>query len=95
LGGDAAAGGKMKTTGTTRWFSSNISDTNESGYAGLPGGGRFANSFGNDGLWGNWWSATQASSTHAWYRYLGYFDGSLGRYNSAKFTGFSVRCLRD
>ena len=60
LGGSAAAGGKMKTTGTTRWNTPNTNATNESGFAGLPGGYLDYNGpFSNVGSLGGWWSATE------------------------------------
>jgi uncharacterized protein (TIGR02145 family) len=96
LDGNAAAGGKMKTTGTTRWTTPNTSATNESGFAGLPGGyrGLSGGSFnvGNNVMW---WSATQASSTSARYRNLLASSGSLLGSDAPFFYGFSVRCLRD
>ena len=96
LGGDAAAGGKMKTTGTTRWTLPNTNATNESVFSGLPGGIRLPNgSFSNVRDYGSWWSATEANSTSAWIRYLYYNNGLLDRSNSSKPYGFSVRCLRD
>ena len=95
LGGDAA-GGKMKSTGTTIWTTPNTSATNESGFAGLPGGRRGNDgSFYSVGYYGFWWSATEDDSTYAWYRYLSYDAGSLTRYVNYKKSGFSVRCLRD
>ena len=94
LGGDASAGGKMKTT--DRWNSPNTSATNESGFAGLPGGNRNnVGSFGIVGFYGYWWSATELNSTNAWGRYLSYDNGFLLRNNANKVYGFSVRCLRD
>ena len=96
LGGDAVAGGKMKTTGTTRWINPNTSATNESGYAGLPGGYRsFKGSFSSVGFSGYWWSATEFNSPNAWYRYLYNDYGYLFRSSASKLSGFSVRCLRD
>jgi len=96
LGGDAAAGGKMKTTGTTRWTTPNTSATNESGFAGLPGGYRINDGpFGYVGRYGSWWSATEGSSADAWNRGLYYSDGNLYRGYDTKRYGFSVRCLRD
>jgi uncharacterized protein (TIGR02145 family) len=96
LGGDAAAGGKMKTTGTTRWTTPNASATNESGYAGLPGGFRYYDgAFYAVGNAGYWWSATENNSTAAWGRDLYYLDGYLFRNSFSKENGFSVRCLRD
>ena len=95
LGGDAAAGGKMKTT--DRWNSPNTAATNSSFFAGLPGGARYGSGalFYDVGYYGFWWSASEYFSTNAWYRDLGYFTGTLNRYNDDKGYGFSVRCLRD
>ena len=96
LGGESAAGGKMKTTGTTRWAAPNTSATNESGFAGLPGGFRsFNGAFGDVGDVGRWWSATEFYSALALARSLYCGFGYLGRANYGKESGFSVRCLRD
>jgi uncharacterized protein (TIGR02145 family) len=98
LGGASLAGGKMKTTGTTRWTTPNTGATNESGFAGLPGGYRiFGGIFYDVGFGGSWWSATQAQTfqTDAWFRGLGYINGDLFRLESDKKDGLSVRCLRD
>ena len=100
LGGYLVAGGKMKTTGTTRWNSS-TSATNESGFSGLPGGYRSNNgTFYNVGNYGDWWGAAESSSTNAGYRDLYNNNGALNRYyysfiSSIRNYGFSVRCLRD
>jgi uncharacterized protein (TIGR02145 family) len=96
LGGTSVAGGKMKTTGTTRWTTPNTGATNESGFAGLPGGFRNnGGSFFNVGNLGYWWSATENSTTNAWDRNLLYTSGTLFRGDDSKARGFSVRCLRD
>jgi uncharacterized protein (TIGR02145 family) len=96
LGGESVAGGKMKTTGTTRWAAPNTSATNESGFSGLPGGFRsFNGAFGDVGDVGRWWSATEFYSALALARSLYCGFGYLGRANYGKESGFSVRCLRD
>ena len=96
LGGDAVAGGKMKVAGTTRWTTPNTGATNESGFAGLPGGYRTSSgAFGSVGGYGYWWSSTEGSTAGAWGRNLFYFSGDIGRNNFNKRYGFSVRCLRD
>jgi uncharacterized protein (TIGR02145 family) len=108
LGGDAAAGGKMKITGTIRWARPNQSATNESGFSGLPGGFRGVlspdsndgwmsadRSFDNIGFTGTWWSATEIYRESAWCRGLGFSVGDLKGGNAFKASGFSVRCIRD
>jgi uncharacterized protein (TIGR02145 family) len=95
LGGDAEAGGKMKTIGTTIWATPNTSATNESGFAALPGGYRF-NSGGFLAIRqdGNYWSSTE-SSTNAKMRYLQNSVATLQSFTDDKRAGTSVRCLRD
>ena len=96
LGGEAVAGGKMKSTGTQYWQTPNTDATNSSGFAGLPGGYRsFNGSFFNVGLTGYWWSSTESNTNFAWFRDLSYNYGDLTRTNYVKTFGFSVRCLRD
>jgi len=96
LGGTDVAGGKMKETGTFYWNSPNTGATNETDFAGLPGGYRSANgSFFNIGNFGFWWSSTENDTSYAWSRYLYYFDVNVNRFDNDKGRGFSVRCLRD
>jgi uncharacterized protein (TIGR02145 family) len=101
LGGDVVSGGKMKAIGTIEsgtgyWRDPNTSATNESGFSGLPGGGR--NVFGNFVLMGNLgylWSSSQDSGVSGWNRYLAYNESILSRNPHTTKSGFSVRCLRD
>ena len=96
LGGEAAAGGKMKSTGTQYWLSPNTDATNESGFSGLPGGRRVSNgSFNAIGYNGYWWSSTEFDTFSAWYRVLSCDNGAVGRSGANKVNGYSVRCLRD
>jgi len=93
LGGDEVAGTKMKSTDG---WKGNGNRTNESGFSGLPGGGRYYNgAFFSIGYNGNWWSSTEGNTNYAWYRGLGYYTGAVYRYGSNKESGFSVRCLMD
>ena len=95
LGGEAVAGGKLKETGTTHWYSPNVSATNESGFSALPGGTR-DNSNGDYNGMGNTaysWSSKEFDSGNAWSRSLSYYyAGIYGSYRS-KHYGFSVRCV--
>jgi uncharacterized protein (TIGR02145 family) len=100
LGGDSVAGRKIKETGTTHWNSPNTGATNESGFTGLPAGGRDyyfggGGSFYSLGHAGFFWSSSQDGTYYAWYRYLDYGHASVGRYTNDKGSGFSVRCLKD
>ncbi|MCB0685264.1 MAG: fibrobacter succinogenes major paralogous domain-containing protein [Saprospiraceae bacterium] len=96
LGGLDIAGGKMKEAGTTHWISPNTGATNESGFTGLPGGGRgTSGSFFDLGDFGLWWSSTESSSSNAWYRSVYYGNIDVGRLGDGKRLGFSVRCVKN
>jgi len=95
LGGDVIAGGKMKTTGTTRWNTPNTGATNESGFTGLPSGEYTSRGFNYFGESGFWWSSTESDKTYALMRELGTDFGKLTKYSTNKRVGNSVRCIRD
>jgi len=105
LGGEEKAGLQMKAEkGWYLWEASDTTTsqhneekvTNLSGFSGLPGGIRNNNGTYNDiGRYGDWWSATEDDTDSAWDRYLDYSHDDVGRFNSAKGEGLSVRCLRD
>ncbi len=98
LGGEAVAGGKMKTTnGWNDYNDQSGNGTNESGFSGPPGGIRALNDgvFSNGGNLGTWWSSTESSTIYAWSRDLVFIGGNASRYYYHKQDGFSVRCLRD
>ena len=85
-------------TATTEIYTLSLHDALpiSSGFAALPGGYRNSTgAFGSVPYDGNWWSAAEASSTYAWYRYLNYNNAQVFRNNYTKAFGFSVRCLRD
>ncbi len=96
LGGSSGAGGKMKETDTTHWYSPNTGATNASGFSALPGGFRSNNgNFGYVRTYGYWWSSTESDALNAWFRFTYTINGHLGRSFLNKRTGFSVRCLMD
>lgn len=97
LGGSSVAGGKMKTTGTTRWTSTNNGASNSSSFSGLPGGHRNnIGGFNYIGQYGYWWSATELDANFSFLRYLSYNNDDITRYSLYnKNYGFSVRCLKD
>jgi uncharacterized protein (TIGR02145 family) len=86
----------MKSQGISYWSSPNTGADNSSGFSSLPGGYRLdAGTYQGTNSEGIWWSASEASSANAWYRYLAFnrFDGF--RANFDKGSGFSVRCVKD
>jgi uncharacterized protein (TIGR02145 family) len=97
LGGESVAGGKLKETGTTHWYSPNTGATNESGFTALPAGYRYADgSFIDFGSVGAWWSSSEYNADNALSRSLYYSMSDVNSYGYDKEdVGFSVRCLRD
>ena len=96
LGGEAVAGGKMKSMSVSHWYLPNTGATNSSGFGGLPGGYRY-----NDGtdynihIVGNWWSSTGYNTTSAWSRNLYYNNVIANSEILNKLYGNSVRCIKD
>jgi uncharacterized protein (TIGR02145 family) len=101
LGGEAIAGGKMKTLGisdsaTGLWSAPNSGATNSSGFSGIPGGYRMLQGpYSNLEFIGYYWSSSDFVTLSAYYRYIIYDDVDLTRATGAKGNGFSVRCVRD
>ena len=95
LGGNSVAGGKMKTTGTTRWASPNTNASNESGFSALPGGYRYGNGllFRYFGVNGYWWSATMSGNPI--YRILTNNNGNISSITTNVNAGMSVRLIKD
>ncbi|MEX1014923.1 MAG: fibrobacter succinogenes major paralogous domain-containing protein [Candidatus Paceibacterota bacterium] len=93
LGGDYFAGTKMKSTSSL--WKDNGRGTNESGFAGLPGGYRFEDgTFCFIGEEGKWWEPMEYGD-NAMSSYLTCNFGHAGGDNDPKQRGLSVRCLLD
>ena len=93
LGGVFVAGGKMKYT---LGWESNGNGTNETGFAGLPGGACSTNGiFYGIGGYGNWWSSSEYQSDKAFDYILYSTDALLNTGPDYKSHGYSIRCLRD
>lgn len=96
LGGEDAAGGKLKEIGTSHWNSPNVGATNETGFTALPGGVRNTDGqFLDLGSNGYWWSSSEYDAIYAWYRDMIYDDHWVNRFKYLKGLGFSVRCIKD
>jgi len=93
--GTTLTGGKMKEAGTNHWLSPNISADNSSGFTALPGGFRVG-AFKYIYTQGSWWSSSIDSNTEgAWIRTLGSNYATIYRDPYYKYSGLSVRCVRD
>jgi len=96
LGGEGVAGGKMKSTGTTLWFSPNTNATNSSGFSAIPAGYCLNNGgFERGGSNVHWWTTTETTTTDAWSRDVNYNLENVYRNYTSKTYGFSVRLLKD
>jgi uncharacterized protein (TIGR02145 family) len=99
LGGESVAGGKMKETGTTHWFSPNVGATNSSGFTALPGGGWLDNGkFYDLHVGAYFWTSTEDWSgveAFAFFRTLHNNYELVGRYLTYKTFSYSVRCVKD
>lgn len=104
LGGEAIAGGKLKTTGTIEsgnglWYQPNVDATNETGFSAVPGGMRSGTTgnFSDFNYGGVWWTSTEYPSNLAYYFYINNYDGMVGdsETGTGKKDGFSVRCLKN
>jgi uncharacterized protein (TIGR02145 family) len=97
LGGESAAGGKMKSTGLQYWDNNNLDASNYSGFSGLPvgefngSGGGFA----PIGFNANWWSSSENDNGNALSIKLYYFTAGANMLPFFKDEGYSVRCIRD
>lgn len=93
LGDEKTAGKKMKST---FGWKENGNGTNESGFAGLPGGSRnFFGLFLASGNYGYWWSSTPHDAKFARTRYLNNTSNMVFRSHGIRGIGLSVRCIKD
>lgn len=70
---------------------------NKSGFSALPGGFRTTNGgFSSpEGIGGYWWTATEKNESHAWFKNLIHYRGTLEEVAQSKYFGCSVRCVKD
>lgn len=88
LGGKEVAGKKMKHS--KKW-----NDTNSSGFSGFLSGNRNNDGyFGDEGIYGTWWSSSRSGLYCAWNRRLITYYDTVNRYGSSQRDGLSVRCIK-
>lgn len=96
LGANSTTGDYLKETGTLHWKSPNQYANNLTGFTALPAGWRGWNGiFSNIGLYGYFWSSTEAGATTAKGWSLEYNNGAFMQDPSNRSNGFSVRCTND
>jgi uncharacterized protein (TIGR02145 family) len=97
LGGEYAAGGKMKFTGSNGWQTPNVAATDSSGFKALPGGYY-------DTMTRRWrdvltnayfWSSETISETTSVAMSLSYRSGNVNLYEEYNPSALSVRCVKD
>jgi uncharacterized protein (TIGR02145 family) len=94
LGGDKAAGTKLKST--VLWKTPLVGADNSSGLTVVPGGYRSSNgTFSQLGTNASFWTSTENNSYSAWYRDMYNSYSTVYRISSSKSQGFSVRCVKD
>jgi len=87
------AGYHLKST--TGWYNNGNGD-DSFGFTALPGGYRYyGGGFNNLGKHAYFWSSSEYSGSHAWYRILNCYNDGVVRHYTHKTYGFSVRCLQD
>lgn len=93
LGGEKAAGTKMKSS--SAWKESS-NGTNESGFNALPGGFcSFDGAFAFFGFHGRWWSSSENDLPYAWMCCLTNLNNNYQLASGPKEYGISVRCIKD
>lgn len=98
IGGEAIAGGNLKTEGTADWLTPNTGGNNVTGFNALPGGIRDA--LRNGGFYDRqkhayFWSSTASTYGTSWYRLLKNDDSKIVRSQYDMRSGMSIRCIKD
>lgn len=102
LGGSYDAGGRLKEAGTSHWDEPNYGAINSSGFSALPAGAFSVvwlsgdlSVFDGIGYFTGFWSSSEADSQTAYVKSLSSDNHVLGSGYDLKFSGLSVRCLKD
>ncbi|HPI12760.1 MAG TPA: FISUMP domain-containing protein [Catalimonadaceae bacterium] len=89
-------GGKLKSQSYLWKVNAFTSETNASGFSGIPGGILSPDwSFGELRFSANWWSASEGSQTNGIYRQIDYYQNILHHKTIEKQAGLSIRCIKD
>jgi uncharacterized protein (TIGR02145 family) len=96
FGSKFTAGGKLKEAGTAHWKAPNKDASNESGFTAMPSGqitdySRFMYFETQSFIW----SATESSSTTAFYQSMSYVNDDLTQAGANKKFGHAIRLVKD
>jgi uncharacterized protein (TIGR02145 family) len=97
LGGQIAAGNKLKESGTTHFFQTNDNVTNASNFTSRPGGTRAYDTgiFSDVGFLGTWWTSTADVLNLSFSKVMFCSDAQVVLYSKNRKTGMSIRCVKD
>jgi uncharacterized protein (TIGR02145 family) len=102
LGGGNEAGGRLKEKGTLHWNDPNEIIDNSIGFSALPGGIRTSKNFSSLGIYGHWWTSSEAWVTvghsnilDAWYVKLFFLNTVIFRLDTELYCGLSIRCIKE
>jgi len=95
LGGETLAGGKIKEVGYTHWSFPNLDASNSSGFTALPSGSLTDVGFATAGYAAAWWSASVYDVNYCWAYSVNFSNARTYSGGFDKYTGFSVRCVKD
>ena len=90
-----ASTSNWSSSATTCVVGNTPSNNNATGFSALPAGAYTDNGYHNSGTNALFWSATESSSSVVYDRQLYYHTATVSRSNFFKYSGFSVRCVRD
>jgi len=93
LGGYTVAGGKLKSS--TNWGTPNTGATNSTGFSAYPGGVKGPSGFLGAGSSGDWWSSSAYSDTMGSLIFMRYDNAQCLGNRVEKYSGLSVRCIKD
>jgi uncharacterized protein (TIGR02145 family) len=87
---------KSGSGGTDGAIGNDLTKNNRSEFTALPGGSRdFNNDFNGQDSYGYWWCAVNGGATCTWSRSLTFDYEDLVKPFSEKYSGYSVRLVRD
>jgi uncharacterized protein (TIGR02145 family) len=95
------AGKFLKESGTAHWISPNAYSSDSVKFSAIPGGNRdyqgnflYVDTY-QKGMYGFWWTSTQASNSKSINRELHYDKVTVPKWTNFMTYGYSVRCVKD